>query len=167
MRQPIELEVGWRARWALCRWSGRAVWNKQPPRSANGAPEVFRVTSLKPRGGTARRGDVPQDLLRSRQRLLLLVLQPLRHLVGKPVQQFEEGSIGPAEPNHVHWITEFDVRFRGAGHHVVLFANVAVAAKILRHHGKKFIRNPVSIMVEAVAPQALDRQRFNVAPSVW
>ena len=66
------------------------------------------------------------------QRLVLFFFQPLDHFLGETVEQFEERGIGPAEADYVHFITKFDMRFRGPRHDIVLFLDRAIATEIFR-----------------------------------
>ena len=60
----------------------------------------------------------------------LLRIQFFSHGFRKAVEQLQERSIRPAEPDYIHLIAQFDVGFGRLGHNVVLFPDVAIAPEI-------------------------------------
>lgn len=68
------------------------------------------------------------------------------------MQQFEERCVGPSETDYVHVVSQFGVGFGGFRYDVVLLANLAVAAEILRYRRQEFLRDPIGIIVVSIAP---------------
>src|ERR1700728_5307983 len=91
------------------------------------------------------------------QRLVLIFFQPLDHVLGETVEQFEDSGIGPAEADYIHFITKFDVRFRGPRHDIVLFLDRAIATEIFPDGRQELVGNAVGVRVETVSSQTIDR----------
>src|ERR1700740_2051640 len=135
--------------WSLREWDGRNVLRNSELGTSREQYSVRR-----------------KGLLPRRERLILLLLEPLRHIFRHVVQQFEKCRVRPSKSDYIHLVSQFDMGFGGSGQDVVFFADIAVAAEILRHRRQEFVGDAVGIAGVPVAAEGGGRAEFNVPPTV-